>query len=256
MIPDVHDVILLAEEAGRMISSGYSKVDDKDSKDNHVTDMDVTIQKFLRKELCELLPGSSFIGEELDQQDVSGEYHWIVDPIDGTTNFIRHIPASVTSIALAHNDEIIMGVVFNPHTNEMFYAVKGEGSFKNGKKINVSLKPIENAIYATSWGAYDKSQSHCAFRVSEKMYNICEDIRRLGAAAYELCKMAEGSIDVYFEPILYPWDHAAGGFILTEAGGFIDGIDGKPSLTGRAPYIAANCPESLEIIRKIVKEEY
>ncbi|MBO7205226.1 MAG: inositol monophosphatase, partial [Candidatus Methanomethylophilaceae archaeon] len=123
----IDDVISIAREAGRMmVESKDILVQDKSSKDNHVTNMDVAVQEFLKERLLALLPGSAFIGEESDYEDVDSEYCWIVDPIDGTTNFIRHIPASVTSIGLTYNDEPVLGVVFNPYTDEMYHATKGE----------------------------------------------------------------------------------------------------------------------------------
>ncbi len=187
----IDDVISIAREAGRMMAESKDiLVQDKSSKHNHVTNMDVAVQEFLKGRLLALLPGSAFIGEESDYEDVDSEYCWIVDPIDGTTNFIRHIPASVTSIGLTYNDEPVLGVVFNPYTDEMYHATKGEGAYLNGRRIHVSDRRFENSIVCLSWGAYDKSGSRKAFAVSEELYAKCEDIRRTGAAAYELCKIA------------------------------------------------------------------
>ena len=246
----------IARRAGEiMLDSSDPEVMNKGTKDNHVTEIDLKVQQFLKKELLALLPGSTFVGEEEDDDDRSSDDYWIVDPIDGTTNFIRNLQMSVVSIALIHSGEPVMGVVYNPYTDEMFYALKGNGSFRNGKKIKVSDRKPENCIFATSWGAYDKSGSSETFRISEKIYGICEDIRRMGSAAYELCKTAEGSIDLYYEPILHPWDHAAAGFILTEAGGIVSSVYGEQDLFKRNSVIAANNPDNLEFLRKIIIEE-
>jgi myo-inositol-1(or 4)-monophosphatase len=253
----IDDVISIAREAGRMmVESKDILVQDKSSKDNHVTNMDVAVQEFLKERLLALLPGSAFIGEESDYEDVDSEYCWIVDPIDGTTNFIRHIPASVTSIGLTYNDEPVLGVVFNPYTDEMYHATKGEGAYLNGRRIHVSDRRFENSIVCLSWGAYDKSGSRKAFAVSEELYAKCEDIRRTGAAAYELCKIAEGSVEMLFEPILYPWDHAAATAIINEAGGCVEGISGKADLRHRDIVFAANSRENLDILRGTVKRHY
>ena len=253
----IDDVISIAREAGRMMAESKDiLVQDKSSKHNHVTNMDVAVQEFLKGRLLALLPGSAFIGEESDYEDVDSEYCWIVDPIDGTTNFIRHIPASVTSIGLTYNDEPVLGVVFNPYTDEMYHATKGEGAYLNGRRIHVSDRRFENSIVCLSWGAYDKSGSRKAFAVSEELYAKCEDIRRTGAAAYELCKIAEGSVEMLFEPILYPWDHAAATTIINEAGGCVEGISGKADLRHRDIVFAANSRENLDILRGTVKRHY
>lgn len=125
----------IARRAGEiMLDSSDPEVMDKGTKDNHVTEIDLKVQQFLKKELLALLPGSTFVGEEEDDDDRSSDDYWIVDPIDGTTNFIRNLQMSVVSIALIHSGEPVMGVVYNPYTDEMFYALKGNGSFRNGKK--------------------------------------------------------------------------------------------------------------------------
>ena len=253
----IDDVISVAREAGRMMSESKDVlVEDKGTKDNHVTNMDLAVQEFLRERLLALLPGSAFIGEESDYDDVSAEYCWIVDPIDGTTNFIRHIPMSVTSIGLTKNDVPVMGVVYNPYTDEMYHAEQGKGAYLNGRRIEVSDRGFENSIVCMSWGAYDKRESHKAFAVSEELYGICEDIRRTGAAAYELCKIAEGCVEMLFEPILYPWDHAAATAIIMEAGGCVAGISGKADLRHRDLVFAANSEENLDRLRSIVTEHY
>ena len=250
-------VIEAAKEAGRMMRDSKDlSIKDKGSKDNHVTNMDVAVQEFLRDRLLDILPGSLFIGEESDYPDSDSEFCWIVDPIDGTTNFIRHIPVSVTSIALVHDGRPVLGVVFNPYTDELFCAEEGKGSTLNGAPIHVSDRAFENSIICLSWGAYDKSGSRKAFAVSEDVYGRCEDIRRTGAAAYELCKIAEGCVEMLFEPILYPWDHAAATVIIREAGGCVAGVDGEADLRSRDMVVAANNEENLEILRGTVKRHY
>lgn len=253
----IDDVISVAREAGRMmVESKNVLVKDKGTKDNHVTNMDVAVQEFLKERLLAILPGSSFIGEEADYDDVESEYCWIVDPIDGTTNFIRHIPASVTSIGLTHKDVPVLGVVYNPYTDEMFHAESGKGAYLNGNRIRVSDRAFENSLICLSWGAYDKSGSRKAFATSEELYGMCEDIRRTGAAAYELCKIAEGSVEMLFEPILYPWDHAAGTVIIIEAGGSVEGMNGNADLRHRDLVFAANNKRNLDALREIVRKHY
>lgn len=253
----VDEVMSIAREAGVMMTSaGDVLVSDKGSKDNHVTDVDVAVQEFLRRRLTELVTGSSFVGEEGDCADRSGDRYWIVDPIDGTTNFIRNLQMSVTAIALVEGDEVVLGVVYNPFTDEMYHAEKGKGAYRNGVAIHSSRRDIAHSLFATSWNAYDKRESRRSFNVTNRMFFICEDIRRTGSAAYEICKVAEGSIDLYFEPALQPWDHAAASVILTEAGGCITGIDGRPSVRRMDRVAAANCADSLTFLSMIINEEY
>ena len=250
-------IIAAVRKAGRTIlDKGYSDVLDKGSKDNHVTDMDVAVEAMLKKDLLELIPDSLFIGEEEDFSDDGSRICWIVDPIDGTTNFIRHIPVCAVSVALMDGGIGQVGVVYDPFTDELFYAENGEGAYLNRERLHVSDKDLAHSIFGTSWGAYDKSVSGPVFEIAREMYFQCEDIRRLGSAAYEICKMAQGAIDVYFEPILYPWDYAAASIILREAGGFIGDEKGEPDYRSRTMVCAANTEESLEHIRSLVGKAY
>ena len=254
---ELNDVLEIAREAGRMmVQADRIEVSDKGTKENHVTNMDVAVQEYLRKALTELLPGSSFVGEEQDYADRSGEYYWVVDPIDGTTNYIRNLQLSVTSIALVHHDEPVLGVVYCPFTDEMYHAEKGKGAFRNGEPIHVSDRDVAHSVFATSWCAYDKTKSARSFRISNRMFYICEDIRRMGAAAYELCKLAEGCIDLYFEPVLWPWDHAAASVIIKEAGGHITGERGCASLRNTDRVAAANSADSLTFLTMVIDDEY
>ena len=253
----IEDVMDIARRAGEMMKGADRiEVRDKGSKENHVTNMDVAVQEFLRKELTGLLPGSSFVGEENDYADRSGKMYWVVDPIDGTTNYIRNLQISVTSIALVEDDEPVLGVVYNPFTDEMYHAEKGKGAFRNGSPIHVSDRDVPHSIFATSWCAYDKTKSRRSFNISNRMFFVCEDIRRMGAAAYELCKLAEGCIDLYFEPILWPWDHAAASVIIKEAGGQITGQNGCASLRNTDRVAAANSADSLAYLSMVIDDEY
>lgn len=251
------EVMSIAREAGRMmVSADRIEVKDKGSKENHVTNMDVAVQEFLRKRLTELLPGSSFVGEENDYADRTGEYYWVVDPIDGTTNYIRNLQISVTSIGLVHDGEPVLGVVYCPFTDEMYHAEKGKGAYRNGVPIHVSDRDVPHSVFATSWCAYDKTKSRRSFEISNRMFFVCEDIRRMGAAAYELCKLAEGCIDLYFEPILWPWDHAAASVIIREAGGHITGENGCARLDATDRVAAANTADGLAYLSMVIDDVY
>ena len=244
-----------AKEAGNiMLDREGLKVTSKGTRENFATSADYEVERFLRKRLTELLPGSSFVGEE-DGKSGDGDYEWIVDPIDGTANYARDLEVSTVSIALRKNKETISGVVYQPYTKEMFYAEKGKGSFINGKKMHVSDRPLENSMFCTSWNAYNKSKAPMCFRISERIFPLCEDIRRFGTAAYELSLLADGKIDIYYEAALQPWDLAAGALIVREAGGVCSSVFGPESYDSKGPMIAANSKKSFDIIRDIVEDE-
>ena len=151
---------------------------------DYVTQVDVAVQNFLKEELYKLYPEIQFLGEETGLQQMNTDSYWILDPVDGTTNLIHDYHHSVVSLALCQQNEIVLGIVYDPYHDEVFSAVKGEGSFLNGKPIHVS-----------------------------------SDIRRLGSAALELAYTACGRQDGYFEVYLNPWDYAAGILLVEEAGG-------------------------------------
>ncbi len=244
-----------AKEAGNiMLDREGLKITSKGTRENFATSADYEVERFLRKRLTDLLPGSSFIGEE-DGRSGDGNYEWIVDPIDGTANYARDLKVSTVSIALRKDGETLVGIVYQPYTKEMFYAEKGKGSFVNGKQINVSERPLANSMFCTSWNAYDKTKAPMCFRISERVFPLCEDIRRFGTAAYELSLLAEGKIDIYYEASLQPWDLAAGALIVREAGGFCSSVFGPESYDSKGPMIASNSKKSFDIIRDIIEYE-
>jgi myo-inositol-1(or 4)-monophosphatase len=162
---------------------------------------------------------------------------------------------SVVSVALMRRGEVILGVVRHPYLDLTFWAYKGRGAFLNGKPIHVSDRSIEHAMLATAWSAYDKSKAPACFRIAEKLYSVCEDIRRTGTAAFELCLLAKGAVDIYFEINLSPWDYAAASRIVEEAGGHIRSLDGGVHLYGPGPVIAGNTADNTEYVLKAVEQE-
>ena len=227
-------VISLAEQAGRMMLEAKPVISRfKGSKENYATETDESIQRFLEKELLSLLPGSSFMGEE-EYEYSKGDLVWIVDPIDGTVNFARGLSMSVVSIALVKDSRSVLGVVRNPYLDQTFYAERGKGAYLNGERLHVSDIQWEDALVSTAWCAYEKDTlAHPSFRISERLHKECSDIRRFGTAAYEMCLLAKGSLDIYFEMLLRPWDYAASSLMVEEAGCrpvfFHDGLLGNPA---------------------------
>lgn len=248
---------IVRESGVRVAGASGFTVDSKGGRENIVTSADVENEEFLRRELTALIPGSTFMGEEGEEVRVSDEgYTWIVDPIDGTTNFARGIPMVGISVALFRDGEPFIGVVHNPFTGTLWKAEAGKGAFKDGVRIRVSDRGLGDGIMCTAWCTYEKSLAPPCWRVSERMHPLCNDIRRIGTAACELCMLAEGAVDLYFEIRLNPWDYAAALVCLSEAGGCYRGIDRDVDWNDPSPVIAANGTDNLDVLHGIVSEEF
>lgn len=246
----------IVKEASKIMLKRDFLVSEKGDASNLVTTADVAVQKFLEDNLTNILPGSTFFGEEGDVPQEISEYLWINDPIDGTANFARDLGLSVISVALLKNMKTIIGVVYNPYRDEMFWAEVGKGAFLNDEQICVSDKPWRKSMLCSAMSLYDKSFAKPCFNIIEKVYSETDDLRRLGTAALEMCELAAGRVDLYFEVRLSPWDYAAASLIIAEAGGccemmFHDSITlNKPS-----GIIAANNQENFERLKTIVYGE-
>ncbi len=224
---------------------------------NFVTYYDKKVQDFLIEELKKAYPNAYFIAEEKDN-DVEALNHdlcFIIDPIDGTTNFIRDYKSSSISIGLFSKGEGIFGAILNPYLNELFVAEKGMGAYLNGKRICVSEKSFSEAVYAFGSSPYYKKElADKTFAVAKKLFLSCMDIRRSGSAALDFCNVASGRIDLFFECRLSPWDFAAGSVIVKEAGGIITDLGGneldfsKPQSILCANKIAYS--DALQLIKK------
>lgn len=210
----------LLRRAGKMIIARPEfSVDQKEGHANFVTTVDRSVQALLQTELTRLLPGSRFIGEEQANEPLGDDYTWIVDPVDGTTNLIHDMHMSAVSVALAKERAPILGFVYQPYTDEMFFARKGEGAFLNGKPIRVSPVSFDKALVSFGTSPYDPDLAEMSLSSALRFLYSCADIRRSGSAAIDLANVACGRTEVYFEYTLKPWDYAAGSLLVTEAGG-------------------------------------
>lgn len=239
--------VQIAKKASRIMNEVNFSVIEKDSPINIVTSADTAVQAYLQKHLTALLPGSAFLGEE--EQHAAGvcEFLWVVDPIDGTTNFARGIADCAISVALLKNGETVLGVVYSPRKRELFTAEKGKGAYLNGKPISVSEKPFSESIFCTAFSLYQKEYGPACVSLLSDVYHECNDFRRFGSCAMELCYLAAGRCDLYFEIRLFPWDYAAGILILREAGGFASALNGADvPYDSISPIIAANTRENFE----------
>ena len=223
---DIQRIISLVKETKGIITNREmaSHVKEKGVAD-YVTQVDVAVQYFLKKALHTLEPDIQFLGEETGLQRMDADLYWILDPVDGTTNLMHDYQHSVVSLALCRQKEIVMGIVYAPFHDELFSAVKGEGSFLNGKPIHVSsaMKLSETIV---GIGTAKRELARENFARFLKVYENSQDVRRLGSAALELAYTACGRQGGYFEAYLNPWDYAAASLIVMEAGGFISTAEG------------------------------
>lgn len=203
------------------------EIRNKEGINNIVTKYDVLIQNILKKNLLELIPEASFIGEEDDYEDNNSDYTFIVDPIDGTTNFSRNLNLSAISVALLYKNEVIVGICYVPYVDELFEAVKGKGAFLNGKRIHVSNKKLKDGVVLCGFAPYYGELRDKTIDIQKKYISVASDYRRFGSAVIEICSIASGRAEMYFEIKLMPWDYAAASLILKEAGGKITTMDNK-----------------------------
>lgn len=218
----LNKIIEIVKAAGEIYKSAGSDlgIENKGSAVNLVTKYDKTIQDFLFKELEKICPGCSFLGEEGGgNKTVTNGYCFIIDPIDGTTNFIKGFQHSAISVGLAKDKKLIMGVVLDPDLNNLYYAEKGKGAFLNGKRISVSDCSIDNSLILFGTCPYEHNLAKKTFELTEQIFYKCIEVRRSGSAALDICCVAAGKADLYYEMILRPWDLAGAMIILQESGG-------------------------------------
>jgi len=210
----------IAREAGRIIlDHGAYDVEQKEGHANFVTSVDKAVQEYLSAALREALPGSRFIGEEQENDALTGEPTWIIDPVDGTTNLIHDYRQSAVSIALCENGVPVMAAVYQPYTDELFFAEKGCGATLNGQPIHAAQHPFERALVSFGTSPYNAELAERSMKMALSFLQSCADIRRSGSAAIDLANVACGRVDAFFELVLQPWDYAAGALLVTEAGG-------------------------------------
>lgn len=251
----INKIIEIVKEASKLMVQDTT-VEQKGNDSNYVTSADVNVQHYLEEHLLKLIPGSNFLGEEEDKQVIESEYIWVVDPIDGTSNFIRDLGASAISVGLVKNGTPYIGVIYHPYRDEMYFAERGEGAYMNGKKLHVSDKDFKHSHLCAAASLYNKDLAQPCFNIIQKVYYQSDDFRRFGAAAVELAFLAAGRVELFFEIRLFPWDMAAGQVLIEEAGGVVEFIheEGLP-LDRPAGIIAANNKENFEKLKEIVYGE-
>lgn len=242
LLQDIMEVMRGAGEIMLSASDIERSVHAKEGKNNFVTDYDKKVQAFLFEKLALLLPEAVFIGEEEEEHPSLPEgFAFVIDPIDGTTNFMKGYCASCISVGLLKAGRPFMAAVYNPYLNEMFTARKGKGAFCNGRPIHVSEHELKDGLVIFGTSPYYEEFLRQPFDLAYEFLQKCIDVRRSGSAAIDLCNIACGRAELYFELMLNPWDFAAGALIVEEAGGCVLGVDGKPlSFDKKSGVVAGN----------------
>lgn len=227
-----------AREAGELArrrrAEGVSIAATKSAIADIVTEADREVETFVFDRLRAARPDDGLLGEESGHRPGSSGITWVVDPIDGTVNYAYGIPSYAVSIAAVAGEpeprswQAMAGAIFNPVTGELFHGARGEGAWLDGGRLRVNAEPAPaGALLATGFGYDPATHAGDLARVARVM-PMARDLRRAGAASLDLAFVAAGRLDGYFERGLHPWDHAAGGLLVIEAGGRIGGYDGVP----------------------------
>lgn len=221
-----------------------------ESKTGHrdvVTEFDRRVQELVVERLREFLPQAGFVMEESEEQDaLNGEHVFIIDPIDGTMNFVRHYNHSAISVAYASFGELLIGCVYDPFADEMFTAIKGQCAFLNGELIHADTQPLSETLFCMGTSPYYPELTDETFRLARLAFENCLDLRRLASAALDLCAIAAGRAGLYFELRLSLWDYAAGMLIVKESGGRVCTIEGgKVPLSLEKPSVVAGGRQAL-----------
>ena len=193
-----------------------------------VTQVDREAERIIISQIHDQFPDHRILAEETDEIVGDSLYRWIIDPLDGTTNFVHGVPIFAVSIAVEFHGEIIVGVVFDPNRNELFSAIKNGGAFLNKKRIEVSNAPsLSKSLTATGFPYITDKVFDLNMKIFQTVYKKCQGVRRAGSAALDLCYVAAGRFDGFWELGLNPWDVSAGALIVQEAGGTVSDFSGK-----------------------------
>ncbi len=238
MTTDPTDLLAIAVDAARAAArlvvderppGPLGVAETKSSVTDIVTVMDQRAESLLVELITAARPDDGFLGEEGAAKDGTSGVTWVIDPIDGTVNYLYEIPAYGVSIAARVDGEVVAGVVVNPVSGETFTAVRGQGAFLDGRAIRVNAAPeLSMAMVATGFG-YSVARRARQAEVLLHVLPRVRDVRRMGAASIDLCALACGRLDAYYEQGLKPWDLAAGGLIAAEAGATVGGLAGRPA---------------------------
>lgn len=249
----------IAKQAGRILLENLTKIQTIEVKEKNghkdlVTNIDKEVELFLAEKIESKFPDHKILAEETVDKKGSSDYSWYIDPLDGTTNYIHKNPLFAVSIGVTHKDELAHAVVYNPFYNEMFKAEKNKGAFLNDKKINVTKeKNIGNTILVTGFACRRNDPFTPNFKIYQHFEDLSQGVRRLGSACLDLCYVACGRADGFWEANLNTWDVAAGSLIVKEAGGKVTDFRGGDNYLFGKELIATNGYLHDDIMKEIDK---
>ena len=241
----IKELIKIIIKAGKILKKGYYSNKDVTfkAKKDLVTKYDVAVENYLKKKFSKKFKEFNIIAEESDNTKIEFNNSIIIDPIDGTTNFVNGVPHTAISVGVYKDKKPYLAIVYNPILDELYEAKIGKGAYLNGEKLEVSKEDnFQKALIATGFPYSSGTNSDDLNDVIKKLKDIlplCQDIRRLGSASIDLCMVAKGTFEGYYEMNLKAWDVSAGILILTEAGGTVSTIDGSEYKLFEDKYIVA-----------------
>ncbi len=240
----IEKIIEISKEAGSVIREGFGthfEVEFKGSSSNLVTEIDKKSEKLILDYIAKEFPSHSVLSEESGKRTRDSEYVWIVDPLDGTTNFAHGLPIFSVSIALQKNGETCCGAVYDVMRDVIYTAEINSGAFMNGKKIRVnSIDNFEESVLVTGFPYDIQNNPYNAVEKFEAFLLRARAVRRLGSAALDFCYVASGVFSGFWEVKLSPWDFAAGDLIVREAGGIVTDLEGKNLTINSSQILATN----------------
>jgi myo-inositol-1(or 4)-monophosphatase len=238
------DVLLDAvHTAGAYVKDRFyqkNKIDFKGTINNLVTEVDQASERIILDIIRKHYPEHGIYGEEYGVQNTQASFQWYIDPIDGTVNFANRVPLCCVSIAIANEGELLMGAVYNPMMNELFFAEKGKGATLNNQPIKVNQQADLSKAFLVTGFPYVSPEGVDPVDIFAHFLEKELPIRRLGSAALDLCWVADGRFDAFWEYKLQPYDIAAGVLILEEAGGKVTNFEGKRIITDGTTVLASN----------------
>ncbi|GAB7534651.1 inositol monophosphatase family protein [Burkholderia sp. 22PA0099] len=245
MHPMLNIAVKAARRAGQIINRASLDLDlvevRKKQHNDFVTEVDKAAEDAIIDTLKTAYPDHAILAEESGKSDNESEYVWIIDPLDGTTNFIHGFPYYCVSIALAHRGVVQQAVVYDPNKNDLFTATRGRGAFLNDRRIRVGRRDrLADALVGTGFPFREKDGLEEYTRLFMEMTQACSGLRRPGAAALDLANVAAGRLDAFFEQGIHAWDIAAGSLLITEAGGLVGNYHGESDFLDRNEIVAAN----------------
>jgi myo-inositol-1(or 4)-monophosphatase len=246
-----------ARGAGELLMKSFGgdreEISTKSSPTDLVSKADRDSERFLLNLIASERPGDGILAEEGGRAESSTGYRWVVDPLDGTINFLFRIPVWAVSVAIEDPDGGVVGVVYDPNRNEMFTAQRGEGAWLDGRRLSVSGRAdLSTALVGTGF-AYEVTSRIAQARIAADILGKVRDIRRAGSAALDLCSVACRRLDAFFEAYTEPWDRAAGALIVAEAGGVV--TEG-PAPVGEGTTIVASNEILHDELRRLVLTHY